>query len=72
MRVVWTKSKDNKLADLASRDRAAFLKLAVFDSGAPVEVIVTEGLFATALKGSSAKIWDWSWTETVLAVAPAC
>ena len=63
VRIVWTRSKDNRVADLASRDRLAFLRLAAFRGAAPCEVQVPIELFRAALEGAKKKKWSWEWTE---------
>lgn len=67
MRITWIASKDNKLADLASRNRAAFIALVRSNGvGEAREVRVKPELFATIFAGFT-EPWSWEWTTSALA-----
>lgn len=70
MRITWVSSKGNKLADLASRNRAAFLaRVRANGIGKAREVPVDPELFATIFAGFLGPSWNWEWTTTVIAGA---
>jgi hypothetical protein len=65
LKIRWVSSKANKIADVASRDRATFIAMVnAFGIGKAQEVHVEPTLFEAIFAGYEGK-WSWEWTATV-------
>ena len=67
VRIRWIASKDNFLADLASRNRAAFVAYVnSLGAGTPREIPVDPAVFPAIFGGYTGANWTWDWTSTDL------
>tara|TARA_B110000967_G_C18688632_1_gene461852 strand:- start:584 stop:844 length:261 start_codon:yes stop_codon:yes gene_type:complete len=67
VRIRWISTKDNFVADLASRNRAAFIAFVnSLGAGTPCEVPVDPAVFSTIFAGYTGANWTWDWTSTDL------
>ena len=63
VRIIWVASKSNRIADVASRDIAAFLKLPVFRERTPRRISVDNQLWETIMAAAQTQPWSWAWAD---------
>ena len=63
VRILWVASKANRVADVASRDLAAFLRLPAFRGRTPQRAMVAPAVWQTVMRCAQERPWSWAWVD---------